>query len=194
MKKYYIVSGGFDPIHEGHIAMIRASAAESDGVILLLNSDDWLTRKKGTNFMTFQTRKIICENLKGVLEVIAFDDADNSASDGIRLAREKYPDAELVFANGGDRTKENIPETAMCEKCRVVMKFGVGGENKANASSKILKEYVEKIAKALVKIGVTDAMVVYGTDCLDEISASAETKVAEVRGCLLYTSPSPRDA
>ena len=145
MKKYYIVSGGFDPIHEGHIAMIRASAAESDGVILLLNSDDWLTRKKGTNFMNFQTRKIICENLKGVLEVIAFDDADNSASDGIRLAREKYPDAELVFANGGDRTKENIPETAMCEKGRVVMKFGVGGENKANASSKILKEYVEKI-------------------------------------------------
>ncbi len=145
MSKYYIVSGGFDPIHEGHIAMIKASAAESDGVILLLNSDEWLIRKKGTNFMNFKTRKIICENLKGVIEVIAFNDADNSASDGIRLAREKYPHAELVFANGGDRTKENIPETAMCLRCQVQMKFGVGGDNKANASSKILKEYVEKI-------------------------------------------------
>ena len=120
MSKYYIVSGGFDPIHEGHIAMIKASAAESDGVILLLNSDEWLIRKKGTNFMNFKTRKIICENLKGVIEV-------------------------LVFANGGDRTKENIPETAMCLRCQVQMKFGVGGDNKANASSKILKEYVEKI-------------------------------------------------
>ncbi len=146
MAKYYIVSGGFDPIHEGHIAMIKASAAESDGVILLLNSDEWLKRKKGTNFMNFNTRKIICENLKGVVEVFAFDDSDNSASDGIRLVRLHYPNDELVFANGGDRTKDNIPETPMCEKYNVVLKFGVGGENKANASSKILKEYVEKLA------------------------------------------------
>lgn len=146
MAKYYIVSGGFDPIHEGHIAMIKASAIDSDGVILLLNSDEWLIRKKGTNFMSFKTRKIICENLKGVVEVIAFNDADNSASDGIRLARMKYPMDELVFANGGDRTKENIPETEICQKCNVIMKFGVGGEDKANASSKILKEYVQKIS------------------------------------------------
>ncbi len=145
MKTYYIVSGGFDPIHEGHIEMIKASAAASDGVILLLNSDEWLIRKKGTNFMNFKTRKIICENLKGIIDVIAFDDTDNSASDGILQARNKYPDAKLVFANGGDRTRENIPEEPMCVKCNVELKFGVGGENKANASSKILKEYVEKV-------------------------------------------------
>lgn len=145
MKTYYIVSGGFDPIHEGHIEMIKASAAASDGVILLLNSDEWLIRKKGTNFMNFKTRKIICENLKGVMDVIAFDDTDNSASDGIMKARNKYPEAKLVFANGGDRTRENIPEEPMCIKCNVELKFGVGGENKANASSKILKEYVEKV-------------------------------------------------
>lgn len=145
MSCYYIVSGGFDPIHEGHIEMIKASAAASDGVILLLNSDEWLVRKKGTNFMNFKTRKVICENLKGVVDVIAFDDSDNSASDGIFKARQKYGDAELVFANGGDRTKDNIPETAMCQKCNVALKFGVGGENKANASSKILKEYITKI-------------------------------------------------
>lgn len=145
MSCYYIVSGGFDPIHEGHIDMIKASAAASDGVILLLNSDEWLVRKKGTNFMNFKTRKVICENLKGVVDVIAFDDSDNSASDGIFKARQKYGDAELVFANGGDRTKDNIPETAMCQKCNVTLKFGVGGENKVNASSKILKEYITKI-------------------------------------------------
>lgn len=142
---YYIVSGGFDPIHEGHVAMIKASAAAGDGVILLLNSDEWLCRKKGTNFMSFQTRKIICENLNGVIEVIKFDDSDNSASDGILRARLAYPDAELIFANGGDRTKNNIPETPACDACGVVLKFGVGGENKANASSKILKEYIEKV-------------------------------------------------
>lgn len=145
MKTYYIVSGGFDPIHEGHIAMIKASAEASDGVILLLNSDEWLVRKKGTNFMNFNTRHIICENLKGVIDVLSFDDTDNSASDGIKKARKKYPDAKLVFANGGDRTKYNIPETAVCLENDVEMKFGVGGENKANASSKILKEYVEKV-------------------------------------------------
>ena len=145
MSTYYIVSGGFDPIHEGHIAMIKASAEASDGVILLLNSDEWLVRKKGTNFMNFKTRRIICENLKGVIDVIAFDDTDNSASDGIRKVREKYKDANLVFANGGDRTKYNIPETAACIECNDELKFGVGGDNKANASSKIFKEYVEKV-------------------------------------------------
>ena len=72
--KYYIVSGGFDPLHEGHISLIKASREESDGVIVLLNSDAWLCRKKGKNFMSYETRKVICENLKGVEAVIGFDD------------------------------------------------------------------------------------------------------------------------
>lgn len=141
MEKYYIVSGGFDPIHEGHIEMIRASAAQSDGVILLLNSDNWLCRKKGKNFMNFNTRKVICENLKGVVEVLSFNDDDNTACDGIRRVRALYPQAELVFANGGDRTKENIPETGICQKYNVSLEFGVGGENKANSSSWILADW-----------------------------------------------------
>src|SRR5574344_1744058 len=134
-KTYYIVSGGFDPIHEGHIAMIKASAELSDGVILLLNSDEWLCRKKGKQVMSFDSRFAVCSYLKDVIDVIGFDDADNSASDGIRLARQKYPEAHLVFANGGDRTKENIPEEPICKTCNVELKFGVGGENKANSSS-----------------------------------------------------------
>lgn len=141
MKKYYIVSGGFDPIHEGHIEMIKASAAKSDGVIVLLNSDEWLCRKKGKNFMNFKTRSTICANLKNVVDVLGFDDTDNSACDGIRKAREKYADAELVFANGGDRRSDNIPETAVAKELQVKLEFGVGGENKANSSSWILKDW-----------------------------------------------------
>ena len=139
--RYYIVSGGFDPIHEGHIAMIKAGRERSDGVILLLNSDEWLCRKKGKNFMNFKTRQTICENLKGVIDVLSFDDGDNSACDGIRRAREQYPDAELIFANGGDRTKDNIPEEPACKKYNVSLEFGVGGENKANSSSWILANW-----------------------------------------------------
>ncbi len=144
MAKYYIVSGGFDPIHEGHIAMIVASVKQSDGVIVLANSDDWLCRKKGKNFYAFNTRRVILQNIKGVIDVIAFDDSDNSACDGIRKARKKYPNDELVFANGGDRTKDNIPEMPTCRECNVGIVFGVGGENKANSSSWILQKYKEK--------------------------------------------------
>lgn len=144
MKTYYIVSGGFDPIHEGHIEMIKCSAQASDGVIVLANSDEWLCRKKGKNFYTMKTRRAILENIKGVIDVLEFDDSDNSASDGIRKARAKYPDANLVFANGGDRGKDNIPEVPTCKECHVDLAFGVGGDNKANSSSWILEKWYQK--------------------------------------------------
>lgn len=144
MHTYYIVSGGFDPIHEGHIEMIKASAQASDGVIVLVNSDDWLCRKKGKNFYSINTRKAILENIKGVIDVLEFDDKDNSACDGIRKARAKYPHNNLVFANGGDRGKDNIPEIPVCQECNVELAFGVGGENKANSSSWILAEWNKK--------------------------------------------------
>ncbi len=141
MKTYYIVSGGFDPIHEGHIEMIKASAQASDGVIVLVNSDEWLTRKKGKFFQNFHTRQTICENIKGVIAAIGFNDDDNSASDGIRIVRKMYPNDRLVFANGGDRGKDNIREDAVCEECNVEKVFGVGGSNKANSSSWILEHW-----------------------------------------------------
>ncbi len=144
MKKqntYYIVSGGFDPIHEGHIQMISESAKASDGVIVLVNSDAWLCRKKGKNFYNINTRKVILENIKGVVDVLEFDDSDGSASDGIRIAREKYPNAHLFFANGGDRGKDNIPEGPACEEYGVDLVFGVGGDYKANSSSWILENW-----------------------------------------------------
>ena len=138
---YYIVSGGFDPIHEGHIAMILESAKKSDGVIILVNSDEWLIRKKGKGFQNFTTRSAICSALKGVIDVISFDDLDNSASDGIRKARLKYPDANLVFANGGDRGDGNIREDKVCKECAVTLEFGIGGDFKANSSSWILDKW-----------------------------------------------------
>ena len=70
MAVYYIVSGGFDPIHEGHISMIKASAQDSDGVIVLLNSDAWLRRKKGKNFYDMQTRRIILENMNWYIRIM----------------------------------------------------------------------------------------------------------------------------
>ncbi len=141
MKTYFIVSGGFDPIHEGHIQMIKQSAEASDGVIVLVNSDDWLCRKKGKNFHTIQTRKIILENIKGVIDVLDFDDTDNSACEGIRKVRAMYPNDRLVFANGGDRGKDNIPEGPVCAECNVDLAFGIGGAYKANSSSWILEQW-----------------------------------------------------
>lgn len=144
MATYYIVSGGFDPLHEGHIDMIKSSAQASDGVIVLANSDNWLCRKKGKNFHSITTRRAILENLKGVIDVLEFDDTDNSASDGIRKARAKYLNDHLVFANGGDRKKDNIPECQVCQECKVDLAFGVGGDNKANSSSWILEKWNNK--------------------------------------------------
>ncbi|MDR0423229.1 MAG: adenylyltransferase/cytidyltransferase family protein, partial [Rickettsiales bacterium] len=146
-KTYYIVSGGFDPIHEGHISNIIESRNNSDGVIVLLNSDAWLCRKKGQNFMNEFTRKIILENIRGVIDVLSFDDSDGSACDGLKKAREKYKDAILVFAKGGDRTANNIPEIPVAKDLDIEIKYNVGtvnGESKPNSSSWLLKKWDER--------------------------------------------------
>ena len=97
MKTYYIVSGGFDPIHEGHVEMIKASAQASDGVIVLANSDDWLCRKKGKNFHTMKTRKAILENLKGVVD--GGDRAKDNIPEGPAC---QACNVDLAFGVGGD--------------------------------------------------------------------------------------------
>ena len=136
--KIIILSGGFDPCHSGHIAMINAARDLGDLLIVGVNSDAWLERKKGQAFMPWTERAIIISNLKAVDQVVAFDDADNTACDLIEQVRSQYPSAELVFANGGDRTQENIPEMRVQG---VEFIFGVGGENKMNSSSWILQEW-----------------------------------------------------
>jgi cytidyltransferase-like protein len=136
--KIVLVTGGFDPIHSGHIAYFKAARTLGDMLIVGLNSDDWLTRKKGQPFMPWNERLCVINNLAMVDEVYTFNDDDGSACHFIQQVRAHYPDAELVFANGGDRTKDNIPEMVFDD---VEFVFGVGGEDKKNSSSWILQEW-----------------------------------------------------
>ena len=137
-----LVSGGFDPVHSGHISYLNHAQHLGGDLHLIvgLNSDAWLTRKKGRPFMSWQERMTVLDNLHMVDEVIAFDDSDGSSIDAIRQVRAKYPDAHIIFANGGDRTQDNIPEMAF-EDDNLEFVFGVGGEDKKNSSSWILQEW-----------------------------------------------------
>jgi len=138
--KIVLITGGFDPLHSGHIAYFKAAKTLGDLLIVGLNSDDWLVRKKGAAFMPWNERLCIINNLSMVNEVYTFDDDDGSAKHFIQQARAHYPDAELIFANGGDRTKDNIPEMDVIDS-NLSFVFGVGGENKMNSSSWILQEW-----------------------------------------------------
>lgn len=136
--KIVLCTGGFDPIHSGHIAYFKAAKKLGEYLIVGLNSDEWLERKKGRAFMPWNERLCIVNNLSVVDEVYTFDDEDGSARHFIQQVRAHYPDAELIFANGGDRTRDNIPEMDISG---VEFAFGVGGENKANSSSWILEDW-----------------------------------------------------
>ena len=136
--KIVLVTGGFDPLHSGHIAYFKAAKQLGNLLVVGINSDDWLTRKKGRSFMPACERKAIIENIYQVHKVIEFDDTDNSAIDAIRKVKAMFPRDHIIFANGGDRTKDNIPEMVFED---VEFMFGVGGINKANSSSWILEEW-----------------------------------------------------
>jgi D-beta-D-heptose 7-phosphate kinase/D-beta-D-heptose 1-phosphate adenosyltransferase len=136
--KIVLVTGGFDPIHSGHISYLNHAEHLGDLLIVGLNSDAWLTRKKGRPFMTWRERMTVLDNLHMVGEVVEFDDSDGSSCDAIRQVRKKYPNDEIIFANGGDRTKDNIPEMVFDD---VEFVFGVGGEDKKNSSSWILEDW-----------------------------------------------------
>lgn len=144
--KYVLVTGGFDPLHSGHIEYFRAAARLGDKLIVGLNSDDWLERKKGKAFMPFEERATIIENLEVVDEVIDFDDSydHNGASSAIfKLRATVVGDKdELIVANGGDRVDGNVPEqVSWGDTPGIKFVFGVGGTNKKNSSSWILDEW-----------------------------------------------------
>ena len=138
MQKIIVVSGGFDPVHSGHIKLIKEARLLGDMLIVGINSDEWLARKKGRAFMPWQERLCILNNLSSVDEVYTFDDEDGTACHLLEQVRAHYPDSQIVFANGGDRTEKNIPEQSVAG---VEFAFGIGGENKANSSSWILQEW-----------------------------------------------------
>jgi len=138
--KVVLVTGGFDPIHSGHIAYFKAARKLGDILIVGVNTDLWLTRKKGRPFMPINERVSIIENLSIVDHCILFSDNDDTAIEAIKNIRLLYPEAHIVFANGGDRTRDNIPEMEV-EDDNISFEFGVGGEDKKNSSSWILKEW-----------------------------------------------------
>ena len=137
-KKVVLVTGGFDPLHSGHIAYFKAAKTLGDTLIVGLNSDEWLERKKGRAFMPWNERLCIINNLSVVDEVFTFMDNDDTAINFIKQVKAHYPKDKLIFANGGDRTADNIPEMVVDG---VEFEFGVGGKDKINSSSWILEEW-----------------------------------------------------
>ena len=140
MKKIVLITGGFDPLHSGHIAYFKAAKKLGDILVVGVNSDAWLTRKKGAPFMPYMERATIVRNIVGVDFVIDFNDSDGSARHAIQMVRQSYPQDKIIFANGGDRTSTNIPEMDIVDD-NLEFAFGVGGEDKKNSSSWILQEW-----------------------------------------------------
>jgi len=138
-----LVSGGFDPIHSGHIEYFKA-AKQLGTLGVAVNSDDWLIRKKGKYFMNVAERMSIIKELKCVDVAIEFNDKDDTANDAIWMALEIYD--KVIFCNGGDRTRGTTPEMEKYgDNPRVSFVFGVGGEDKKNSSSWILNRWNEEV-------------------------------------------------
>jgi cytidyltransferase-like protein len=140
MKKVVLVTGGFDPLHSGHIEYFKEAKKLGDILVVGVNSDSWLTRKKGKPFLPIIERVAIIENLAMVDKCILFNDDDNTAIEALNNIKLLYPNYEIIFANGGDRTSNNIPEMSVND---VKFVFGVGGADKKNSSSWILQEWKE---------------------------------------------------
>jgi cytidyltransferase-like protein len=139
MSNIVMISGGFDPCHLGHLEYIRA-AAKLGKVVVLLNSDAWLKRKKGYALLDWDTRSEILREMRNVESVYEVDDTDDTVCQGIRnvahvlksVARAKG--GNLLFAKGGDRTADNTPEQDVCSELGITCVFGVGGEKIASSS------------------------------------------------------------
>ena len=135
-----IVSGGFDPIHSGHIEHFKEAKKLGDILIVGLNSDEWLTRKKGKPFLPLEERLAVVKSMRPVDSAVPFNDDNDSSIDLIKKALVLFDD--VLFANGGDRTQDNIPEIYEFDKDpRVQFAFGVCGTHKQNSSSWILKKW-----------------------------------------------------
>ncbi len=141
--KIILATGGFDPVHSGHIRYFKAARLLGDMLIVGLNSDEWLERKKGRAFMPWNERLCVINNLAMVDEVYTFDDEDDSARHFIQQVQAHYPDARLIFANGGDRTADNVPES---DVPGVEFVYGVGGAKTAS-SSDFLQRWLDSSSK-----------------------------------------------
>ena len=139
-KNMIILSGGFDPIHKGHIRMFK-EASLNGMVVAGLNSDEWLIRKKGKFFMPFVERKEILESIKYIDLVKSFNDSDDTACNLINKINNEYSDKyNIFFGNGGDRTNQTTPEIKFCNDNNIDLIWGLGG-GKIQSSSDLLKNW-----------------------------------------------------
>ena len=142
-KKVSLVTGGFDPIHSGHIAYFESAKDLSDYLVVGLNTNEWLTRKKGQYFLPWIERAEIIRHLDMVDAVVSWDDEDDSACGAIAKCLEISEN--VIFCNGGDRIKTNTPEIkGYGDDPRVEFKFAIGGDDKMNSSSWILNEFLKR--------------------------------------------------
>jgi len=147
-KKVSLVTGGFDPIHSGHISYFERAKDLSNYLVVGINTNEWLTRKKGQYFLPWIERAEIIRHFDMVDAVISWDDEDDSAIGAIAKCLEISE--SVVFCNGGDRTKTNIPEAmGYADDPRVEFRYGIGGEDKMNSSSWILNNYFDRQRKLL---------------------------------------------
>ena len=145
---YALVSGGFDPVHIGHLRMFRDATRLSDKVIILLNNDEWLIEKKGKPFMNENQRKEILDEFISIKEVIIQTSSEKSSSRAIEEFVKNHPNKNICYCNGGDRSNiENIREATICNKLGVNLEFGVGGEKKVESSSQLTKNYLGNVEK-----------------------------------------------
>ena len=145
-----IVSGGFDPIHPGHIMMMKDCLKFSNYLIVGVNSNKWLINKKGNYFMDIQHRIYVVNNLNVVNEAMEFEDDDKGSANNLLIKiRNKYSNDKIIFANGGDRSDSSkILEFETAKQYNIDLKFGIGGSHKESSSSDLLKrwsEYSKKI-------------------------------------------------
>ncbi len=138
--KIAIISGGFDPIHVGHIELMEKAKSIADSLVVIVNDDDFLTRKKGKPFMSLKERIQIVRSIKYVDMVIKSVDKDQTVCESLKgLASCKTSNEKLLFCNGGDRTSgENTPEHALCLDLGIETVYGLG--DKIQSSSWLLKK------------------------------------------------------
>lgn len=142
-KIVVVVSGGFDPLHVGHVRMFGVAKKLGDELVVVLNNDNWLRAKKGYAFMPQLERKEVIAALRGVDKVILTGHRPHTKDMSVCAELQKLrPD---IFANGGDRTRKNIPEVALCKAIGCKMVFNVGRGGKVQSSSWLLKDYADKV-------------------------------------------------